>query len=81
MTDGRGRRPGHLELGTDPQTQAPPEPLSPDAPYDLSKRAKKRCLREDGSAGSKRRVFQSRESQALPAPAYGGNKGTCSLVI
>lgn len=23
VTDGRGRRPGHLELGTDPQTQAP----------------------------------------------------------
>lgn len=38
-----------------------PEPLSPETPYNSSKRAKKRCLLEDSGAGSKEEVFKARE--------------------
>lgn len=47
-TDGTCRGADNLELETDPPTPQP-QPLSPDTPYNSSKKAKKGCLREDSA--------------------------------
>lgn len=70
------------ELETDTQSQAPAKSLSPDTPFNSFKRAKKSCLREDKWwLGPDRRLSRQEKASALPAPADGRNKGTCSLVI